>query len=172
MNALADIVLQTDRFSLREYRADDRAAFLAYQSDPDFTAFRQSEALNADAANAVFDKFLLWRDEKPRANFQFAVWPLSEPRALIGSSGIRLAGCAEGEAEFGMELAPAFWRTGAGTEIGAALIGWARQNLRIRAIRADTAPDNLAAAYLAERLGFSRTYLEDRQHWRLDMASA
>ncbi|MGF1621606.1 MAG: GNAT family N-acetyltransferase [Rhodomicrobiaceae bacterium] len=167
MNVLADIVLQTDRFLLRDYREADRHAFLAYQADPDFIAFRRSEALTADSANAVFDKFLLWRDAKPRLNFQFAIWPSENATETIGSCGIRRNGCAAGEAEFGMELAPAFWGQGAGAEIGATLIGWAWRALQLNAIHADTAPDNRAAARLAEKLGFSRTGLDERQHWRL-----
>ncbi len=172
MNMLADSVLLTDRFSLREYHEDDRPAFLAYQADPDFIAFRRSEALNAEAANAVFNRFLLWRDAKPRANFQFAIWPVENATETIGSCGIRRQGLAAGEAEFGMELTPAFWKQGAGAEIGAALIGWGWSALSLSVIRANTALDNPAAARLAEKLGFSRTGLDGRQQWRLDKAAS
>jgi RimJ/RimL family protein N-acetyltransferase len=168
MNAHVAGGLETRRFALRDYREEDRGAFVAYQTDPDFIRNRRAEALTARAANDVFDRFLLWRDATPRLNFQFAVSPLEMPNMIIGSCGIRRAGCADGEAEFGMELVPAFWGKGAGAEIGAALIGWAWDNLRLRAIRADTAPDNLAAARLAEKLGFSRADRDERQHWRLE----
>jgi RimJ/RimL family protein N-acetyltransferase len=161
----------TPRFILREYRPADREAFVAYQTAPAFTLFHREDELGADLAHAVFDLFLEWPKQQPRLNFQLAIAPRDDEDHLIGSCGVRMERCAEGEAVFGVELARAYWgRYRYAEEASSALIDWAFQHLPLRALVADTAPDNLAVARLARAAGFVQAQVAEgeKQGWRLE----
>ncbi|MEZ5935401.1 MAG: GNAT family N-acetyltransferase [Alphaproteobacteria bacterium] len=165
-------IFRTARFLIREYDEADRDGFLAYQTDPEFARHHTAAEAGREAADALFDRFLAWRREQPRRNHQFAIADVSASTPTIGSCGVRQEGCAAGEAIIGIELAPAYWRRQAGTEVLSALIPWAFERLQLDALLADTAPGNRAAARLAETMGFVRTRRTDRQWWRLARPTA
>ncbi|KQW93357.1 hypothetical protein ASC94_11990 [Massilia sp. Root418] len=160
--------ITTRRFVLREFRPADRAQFLAYQTDPAFTIFHDDNELEAANANNVFQLFLEWQQQTPRQNYQLAICMGSDDAILIGSCGVRMQGCRDGEAIFGIELARPYWgRFGYAQEASAALIGWAFATLDLSTLIADTAFGNAAVARLAEAAGFVRTHADDKQWWRL-----
>lgn len=162
----------THRFVLREYRSADRAPFLAYQTDPAFTIFHNENELEAANARGVFQLFMEWQQGTPRLNYQLAIGMRNDDAVLIGSCGIRMEGCPDGEAIFGVELARAYWgRFGYAQEASDALINWAFDTLNLSALVADTAFDNAAVARLAEAAGFVRTHSEDKQWWRLERST-
>ena len=99
----------TPRTTLREYRENDENAFVAYQTDPGFTRFHAHDELGDGHARDVFRLFLEWAREKPRQNYQLAIAPNEEQDQLIGSCGVRMQDCRDGEAVFGIELARAYW---------------------------------------------------------------
>jgi len=165
------MVIPTRRFTLREYRSDDREQFVAYQTDPAFTVFHHESELGEDNANQVFQLFLDWQQQAPRLNYQLAIAMRDDDAELIGSCGVRMAGCMPGEAVFGVELARRCWgRYRYAEEVSAALIAWAFPELKLTALIADTAFDNAAVARLAEATGFVRTHSEGKQWWRMDRA--
>lgn len=165
------MIIPTRRFVLREYRPADRAQFVAYQTDPAFTLFHDESELGEANANAVFQLFIDWQREHPRLNYQLAVAPREDDEELIGSGGVRMEGCAAGEAILGVELARPYWgRYRYAEEICTALIDWAFSELQLSALVADTAFDNAAVARLAEASGFVRTHAGDKQWWRLERA--
>jgi hypothetical protein len=51
--------------------------------------------------------FVAWAAEVPRRNYQLAVALRAAPSAVLGSAGLRRADRHAGEAELGLELAPA-----------------------------------------------------------------
>lgn len=163
------LTIPTRRFILREYRPADRDAFVAYQTDPAFSLFHQNDELGDDHARAVFQLFLDWSLQHPRLNYQLAISPRLNDASLIGSCGVRMEGCADGEAIFGVELARAYWgRYRYADEASSAMIDWAFQQLPLHALIADTAKDNDAVARLAEAAGFVQTHAEAKQWWRLE----
>jgi ribosomal-protein-alanine N-acetyltransferase len=163
-------VIETSRFILREYRAGDRDAFIAYQTDPRFTLYHSEDELGEAQAAAVFGLFLAWQTE-PRLNYQLAIERRADG-ALVGSCGVRMEGCAPGEAVFGIELARDCWgRFGYATETARALVDWAFTHLRLDALVADTAHDNAAVARLAKWAGFEQDRLAEKQWWRLSRSA-
>ena len=159
--------IQTPRFVLREYRDADRAAFVAYQTDPRFTVFHTEQELGEQHAAEVFQLFLDWQHQLPRLNYQLALTSRGDG-ALLGSCGVRMEGCAAGEAIFGIELARDYWgRFGYATEVAAAMMDWAFGQLALDALVADTAPGNDAVARLAEWGGFKLERVESKVWWRL-----
>lgn len=161
----------TRRFALREYRPSDCEQFLAYQADPAFTLFHEDAELGDDNALKVFQLFLDWQRQTPRLNVQLAIAMRDDEAQLIGSCGVRMEGCAEGEAVFGVELARPYWgRYRYAEEVCAALIDWAFAEWKLSALLADTAFENAAVARLAQATGFVRTHADDKQWWRLGRA--
>ena len=114
--------LETTRLVLREYAADDLAPLLAYQSDPRGRAFYAPDEAPGAQAPELLHTFLAWAAAEPRRNRQLAVAPRREPRALVGSCGLRQEGMDAGRAEFGIELAPEVWGRGYGAEAAAAML--------------------------------------------------
>jgi RimJ/RimL family protein N-acetyltransferase len=108
----------------------------------------------------------------PRLNYQLAIGMRNDDTVLLGSCGIRMQGCADGQAVFGIELARAYWgRFGYAQEASEALIGWAFATLNLSALVADTAFNNAAVARLAIAAGFVRTHSNDKQWWRLERSA-
>jgi ribosomal-protein-alanine N-acetyltransferase len=164
-----DGAIVTPRFVLREFHPNDADKFAAYQNDPDFAIFHHASELGDAHARHVFQLFLDWQRSTPRLNYQFAIAPTSDELSLIGSCGVRMEGCADGEAVFGIELARPYWgRYRYAQEVSEALISWAFDQLGLSALIADTAFENTAVARLTESAGFVRTHAEDKQWWRLD----
>lgn len=162
----------TRRFMLREFLPEDVEQFVAYQTDPAFTIFHHQDELGDAHAQRVFQLFLDWQQSSPRYNYQFAISPLDDGSKLIGSCGIRMDGCVQGEAVFGVELARPYWgRYRYPQEISEALISWAFDELKLSAVIADTAFENTAVARLAESAGFVRTHAGDKQWWHLDRSA-
>lgn len=166
------LTIPTARLLLREYRRADRAQFLTYQTDPRFTVFHHPDELGAAPAERAFDCFIDWQQQAPRRNFQLAIVPRDDDQSLLGSVGIRLDGCAAGEAVFGIELARPWWgRYRYAHEAGIAMIDWAFKHLALAALLADTAFENGAVTRLAEAAGFTPSGAADKQCWRLERAT-
>lgn len=160
--------ISTRRFLLRDYTPDDRDAFVAYQTDPAFTLFHHADELGEENAHKVFSLFLEWQTHQPRLNHQLALTLGQDPAILLGSCGVRMEGCAAGEAVFGIELARAYWgRYAYANEASAAMIDWAFRYLPLHALVADTAMENRAVARLAQAAGFVRAHADAKQWWRL-----
>jgi len=144
--------IQTHRFLLRDFVADDAHAFLAYHADPRNAKFYGPE--KAVAAEELLSLFQDWAAQKPRQNYQFAVVQRQEPHALIGCAGLRRAGLPPDEAEFGMELAPDYWgRHAYAVEIGCALLAFGFRELGVRVITGSTVSANARITRLAEWFG-------------------
>lgn len=158
----------TNRFMLRDFQPADIDQFSAYQTDSAFAIFHHESELGEAHARRVFRLFLDWQKPTPRRNHQFAISFLNDESSLIGSCGVRMDGCAPGDAVFGVELARPYWgRYRYAQEISEALISWAFDELKLSALIADTAFDNTAVARLAESAGFVRTHADDKQWWHL-----
>jgi RimJ/RimL family protein N-acetyltransferase len=67
-----------------------------------------------------------------------------------------------GEAEFGCEIAPPYWRRGFAAEASRAILAFAFEELRVRHIIARTTRGNAATVALAEGLGFRRASTDER----------
>ena len=145
--------ITTPRLVLREYTGEDEAAFVAYQSDPRAREFYDPGDGQADAG-ALVAIFARWAAEVPRQNWQLAIADRRVPARLVGSAGLRRAGAAPGEAELGLELAPAVWGQGYASEAARALLDFGFSALHLDAVRGTTISANTRVAQLLRRLGF------------------
>lgn len=144
----------TGRFTLRDFVEADRAAFVSYQADPRARAFYGPGEPEPEQTARLFETFRSWALERPRLNYQLAVVQRAEPHALVGCCGLRCAKAEPGEAELGIELAPAYWGCyGYAVEIGRALLDFGFETLGLSAISGSTVSANGRVQRLAKWFG-------------------
>ena len=139
--------LKTPRLSLREAEIEDVAALAPYQRDPRYL----EHYLEVPDAGAIVADAISWQAASPRLNYQFIV---ELDGAAIGCAGLRQAGQPPGYAEVGVEIDPRHWGVGYAEELLGRLIRFARDELRLTHLRAETTMTNRRAIRLVERLGF------------------
>lgn len=146
--------LTTERLLLRDFTPGDRAALLAYQSDPRHNEFYGPEEGGTEQTLQLLDLFLRWQAELPRRNYQLAIVERGVSPDPIGSCGVRLQGYENGTAEFGLELAAPCWGRGLATEAARAILGFAFRDLGLRRIVGISVTENARVARLVTKLGF------------------
>lgn len=146
--------LITERLLLRDFTPEDRAALLAYHSDPRYTEFHGPEEGGPEQTLQLLDLFLRWQAERPRRNYQLAIVEPAVSPDLIGNCGVRSEGCGSGTAEFGLELAPWCWGRGIAAEAARAILGFAFRDLELRRIVGISVTRNDRVARLVQKLGF------------------
>jgi len=144
--------LETERLLLREIRADDWPAVLAYQSQPDYLRFYHWTERSPKAVQAFLDMFLRQQAEQPRTRFMLAV-TLKRSGEMIGICGIRKDAPEDLRAEIGYELAPQHWSQGYATEAARRVIAHGFGPMGLHRIAADCVADNTGSAHVLEKLG-------------------
>ena len=145
--------LTTRRFVLRDFVPADEPQLRAYQADPAYRRYYDPD--HSPNSGELLHRFQTWAAAMPRRNFQLAVPDRAKPARLIGCCGLRTEDAPPGEADFGIEIAPAYWgRYGYATEMTAAMVVFGFRALGLAAIRASTVSANAPAARLARHFGF------------------
>lgn len=157
----------TRRFVLRDFAKPDRPAFLAYQADPRARAFYGPDV--SEHAGRLFGTFQSWASERPRLNYQLAIVQRSASNALVGCCGLRRGEAEQGEAELGLELAPAYWgRYGYAVEVGRALLDFGFRELGLTRITGSTVSANGRVQRLAEWFGAEVSAVRPGPAWMVD----
>ncbi len=152
--------LLTERLRLRELRAADWPAVLAYQSQPDYLRFYHWTERSPEAVQAFLDMFLKQQAEQPRRKFMLGV-ELRSSGELIGICGIRQEEAGANVAEIGYELSPQHWGQGYASEAARRVVEHGFDTMDLHRIAADCMADNHASAHVLEKLGMT---LEGRLH--------
>ncbi len=167
----------TERLLLRDFTPGDRAALLAYHSDPRYTEFYGPDEGGPEQTIQLLDLFLSWQAERPRRNYQLAIigsntesnigssTELAASPEPIGNCGIRSKGYDSGTAELGLELAPAYWGRGIATEAARAILGFAFRDLGLRRIVGISVTQNDRVTRLVTRLGFRSAGIRPGPDW-------
>ncbi len=143
----------TERLRLREFTGGDLPVLVGYHADSRYGEFAGPDDPQADARE-LFRMFIRWADERPRRNYQLAVAERGQSGELLGCCGVRTGGFDAGRAEFGIELAPDWWRHGYATEAARAILEFGFHELGLQAIGAVSVTENAPVTRLAQRLGF------------------
>jgi RimJ/RimL family protein N-acetyltransferase len=163
--------LRTERLVLRDFRADDLAAVLAYSSDPEVTRFMFYEPRDEAAARAYHQRMLASQRETPRRVFELAVERAADGR-VIGNCDLTLEGPRE--ADLGYLLARDAWGAGLATELARALVHAGFAQLGLDRIFAVCAVGHTASARVLEKAGLRHeatlhAFTESRgRHWDVD----
>jgi [ribosomal protein S5]-alanine N-acetyltransferase len=146
--------LETPRLLLREVAAGDGPALQAFQSSPAYTRRQAVEPEEfADGALRV-SRYLQYRGEgEQRRLFVYVAMRRGDCR-VIGT--VSLSRAAPGTGSFGVGMDEAHAGHGFASEMGARLIAFGFDVLKLHRIEADVAIENARCIRLLERLGMVR----------------
>lgn len=146
------MLLTTDRLVLREFRATDWPAVLAYQTDPLYLRYYEWTERTPEDVRGFVQRFMAQQQESPRLKFQLAI-VLKATEQLIGNCGIRMGSADAREADIGYELAPQHWGQGYATEAARAMVQLGFTRFRLHRISAWCIAENVGSARVLEKLG-------------------
>lgn len=138
----------------------------------DFVPTESSQAidLRITRSAAEFEKILEWQTNRPRVNFQFAIFDINTEQ-LMGTAGLLMEGTSGGDANLVLNLAASSQgRYAAAFEIGYALINWAFDALSLTQITVQISSEQTVAKKLLQYAKFSHVNHESelsQQIWRL-----
>ena len=156
------VSIQVPRISIRDLAHTDRAAFIAYQTDPRYLRLYDF-ADDVERPGMLFDLFLDWQRETPRVNFQLGIFEPGSER-LLGCGGLRKVD--DDVAVLGLELAPSEWgRFGLALNAAAELIRYGFESFNLVTIIGDTASGNRRVAKLARWFGAEIVARRDGPAW-------
>jgi len=149
-------VIETERLTLRNWRAEDRAPFKALCNSPEVMA-----CLGGIASDEQIDAGIARIQACAEAN-GFCFWAMERraDSAFLGFCGLKIAlepGLpVEGEIEIGWRLRQDAWGQGYAREAALASLRWAWANLPAPRVIAMTVAANRRSWGLMERIGMTR----------------
>jgi RimJ/RimL family protein N-acetyltransferase len=155
-------MLETERLLLRMPRLDDADAAFEYLGDPEVMRFIGGETVPRKDVPSVIQR---WLDRWEANGFGHFALVRRDDGRFLGRIGMivwdtrtwRNTTLAEAgdsaQPELGWALAREHWGRGYATEGAAAVREWARGELGVRRLISLIAPENVASARVAQRLG-------------------
>lgn len=147
--------LECERVSLRDFRAEDVAAFQRLHADPRYMQYYGPEVADLEHQSKLVERFVETARAQPRRDFTLAIVDRATSQ-LIGCGSLRTAGQDDGHAEFGFGLSANYWGRGLATEAAAALLAFGFDALKLEEIRGQSVTQNVRVARLVSRLGFGK----------------
>ena len=149
-------MIETERLSLRDWRAEDRAPYLNICQSETVMA-----CLGGPSTEAEVDAALgRVRASQDRNGFCFWAMERKDDGAFLGFCGLKIAQEADmavnGEIEIGWRLGQSYWGQGYAREAALASLHWAWVNLSAPRVIAITVPANRRSWGLMERIGMTR----------------
>lgn len=149
-NGASGRIMATDRLVLRWWRLDDADAMFRIFGDPAVHEHTGADPYQSPAAARAW----LEREVVEAPARGYGHWAVVEQASgeVVGSCGFR-AGSPPGEAEIGFTIARSRWGRGYATEIAAACVRFAMENLAASKVVSMTRPANAPARRVLEKLG-------------------
>ena len=91
-----------------------------------------------------------------RKDFEPAAWLIVEDGVVVGLCSLKHAPNSRSAVEIGYGIAPSCRGRGAGSLAIAELISWARSEVRVKCVLAETSVENIPSQRVLERNGFVR----------------
>ena len=140
----------TARLSLREFRAADLAAVMAYSGDPRVTRYMFFGPRDEEASRDYLQGVLESQAERPRTRYELAV-ERSDTGEVIGACDLSMI--ERDVMDLGYMLEHASWGLGYATEISAALIDAAFLELGAERVISTVEINNRASMKVLEKAG-------------------
>jgi RimJ/RimL family protein N-acetyltransferase len=155
--------LRTERLLLRRWTPADREPFATLNADPRVMEHFPG-VLTPDESNALVDRI-----EGHFERHGFGFWAVEVPGVVpfagfIGLSVPRFETHFTPCVEIGWRLANQCWGHGYATEGARAALAFGFQELRLEEIVSFTVPDNLRSRRVMEKIGMTRSPLDDFDH--------
>jgi RimJ/RimL family protein N-acetyltransferase len=153
---MADIIAETERLILRNWRDGDRDVYLAVCNTETVTAHLNGPA-TAEDVDAAFARIANSQNEH---GFSFWAIERKADSALLGYCGLRICNDLEkpllGNVEIGWRLREDAWGQGYAYEAAQGALDWAWANLDAKLVVSFTVAANQPSWRLMERLGMMR----------------
>jgi RimJ/RimL family protein N-acetyltransferase len=153
---MAEVMVETERLILRNWRETDHAEYLATCNTEAVTAH-----LNGPATEEEIDAAFVRIATSQREN-GFSFWAIERTAdgALLGYCGLRICDDLDrpvhGNVEIGWRLREDAWGQGYAREAAQAALDWAWANLDVDRVVSFTVPANEPSWRLMERIGMAR----------------
>ena len=155
MSRAPRLPIDSPRLSLRRFRGDDLARFLAYRNDPEVARFQSWQRMSPQDARRILREQRARVPGVPGRWLQVAL-ELKSSGELIGDCGLRMMAREPWQAEIGFTLAREHHGQGLATEAVGRLMRFAFEALALRRVVAITVCENVRSTALMERLGMRR----------------
>ncbi|WP_236642166.1 MULTISPECIES: GNAT family N-acetyltransferase [unclassified Paenibacillus] len=152
--------LETERLVFSIWNEEDRALAFALWGDHEVTKWISSKGfLSEDEVEARLTQEIKRQEE---AEVQY--WPLFEKESgvFVGCCGLRPYSPEENIYELGFHLTRDYWGKGYAMEAARAVIDYAFEELKVKALFAGHHPDNEASRHMLSKLGFE--YVGDERY--------
>lgn len=167
---MSDILFETQRLILRNWRETDKIPFAQMSQDPAVMEFLGGVRTQAQSDSAVDDQIALYHLGEP------AFWAAEQKssRQFIGFIGVKAINFEAGFAqpapgyEIGWRLSQTFWGKGFATEASRAALSYAFANWNMPDIYSFTVPANIASQNVMKKIGMRRVEGGDFDHPSLD----
>jgi RimJ/RimL family protein N-acetyltransferase len=149
------LILETQRLRLRTMEPEDAAFYLELVNDPTWIAGIGDKGLHTveAAREAILAGPCAMQRERGHSLY---VVERRQDGALLGLCGL-IRREALPDVDIGYALRPAHWGQGYAYEAGAAVLGLARDGLKLPRVLAITKPTNTVSGRLLEKLGLTYT---------------
>ena len=157
-----EILLKSDRLTLREFTPDDHEAVLSYASDPEILKYIPWEIYTPkDAQNSVKQKISAQKQD-PRYVYELAI--IYDDK-LIGECYLSMTNYRE--ADLGFCIHRDYWGKGIATETSQILLKFGFQDLNLHRIIATCDPKNKASTRVLEKSGLRKEgHFKEHKHMR------
>jgi [ribosomal protein S5]-alanine N-acetyltransferase len=155
--------IETERLSLREFRASDESDIHAYASDPEVVRLMIWGPNTPEQTRTYLRRALARQDEWPRPSVGLAM-ELGSQRRMIGSIELRIQDEANRAADIGYVLTRSEWGRGYMSEAVGAILDVAFRRLELHRVWATCDPRNHASYRVMEKVGMRR-----EAHFRKDV---
>lgn len=157
MDVHDEYFLKSERLEFRHWREDDLPLAISLWGDPEVIRFVDVRSKLTDAeVKEIFEKYLALDRESA-----ISYWPifLRSDGEFVGCCGLRPHGDEKDIYETGFYIRSRYWRQGFAEEAACAVIRYAFEILRVKALKAGHNPKNAGSRRILEKLGF--VYLRD-----------
>ena len=158
-----EMILETERLVLRNWRESDVGHYLVLANDVGYNCFSPPGYFLArttkEASAKIRERMLLFQERK-LGKFPIFLRATGEFIGTCGMEPFDLAG--QPEVELGYRLCLKFWGDGYAKEAATAILSYGLGDLRLARIMAFALPQNRASLRVLEKLGFQ--YLRDFIH--------
>lgn len=147
------VVLESTRLILREYRPADLEAIHSYARDESVVQFMVWGPNSLDDTKKFLSEAIEKRKQNPRTSYELCIEKKSNGQ-LIGGCGIYIKDTNGQRAEIGYIIHPESWGQGFATEATKLLVGFGNKELDIPVIQATCDLKNIGSRRVLEKSGF------------------
>jgi RimJ/RimL family protein N-acetyltransferase len=161
-----NLLLETERLILREFREEDWRDVQEYRADPAVVKYLPFEPAMEEETKALIAKIIGFQKGQPRMVYNFALIDKKDDK-VIGSCSLELRTDGDKQGEIGYVLNRNNWNQGLMTECARKVISFGFERLGLHCIYGGCDPANTASYRVMEKLGMQKEgLLREHEFWK------